>query len=249
MGFWPVVLNVLKNSDVLVLIADARVPEITTNKEIIKKASALNKELVLVLNKTDLLDKQTKEKIKIKYPNAFLTSEKNYLELLRLRKHLEALAEKQDRKSLRIGIVGYPNVGKSTIINKLIPKAKLKVSPISGTTKKTHWIRYKRLRIMDSPGVIPAQDTPETLGLISGKSPQKIKNPENSAIRIIEFLNKKDKNILKKFYNVNSDNDYNLFLQIGKKKGYLLKKGEVDEQRTAIKIIEDWQKGKIPLKA
>lgn len=248
MGFWPVVLNVLKNSDVIVMIADARVPEITTNKEIIKKASLLNKKTVLVLNKTDLLDRQTREKLKEKYPRAFFTSEKNYLELLRLRKYLESLAEKQDRKSLRIGIVGYPNVGKSTIINKLIPKAKLKVSPISGTTKKTHWIRYKRLRFMDSPGVIPSQDTPETLGLISGKSPQKIKYPEKSAIRIIEFLNKKDKNILKKFYEVESDNNYELFLQIGKKKGFLLKKGEIDEQRTAIKIIEDWQKGKISLK-
>jgi hypothetical protein len=248
MGFWKVVLNVLKNSDVIILIADARIPEMTKNREIVKKSDLMNKKIIIVFNKIDLLSKKDIENLEKKYPDSFLVSKKDRESIDKLKKYLNKLSEKNLRKSLRVGIVGYPNVGKSTLINLLVPNAKLKVSDISGTTKKTQWIRSGFLRIIDSPGVIPAGDSAETLGLVSGKDAHKIKNPEKTALRIINFLNKKNKKILEKFYNTSAENDYDLFLKIGKKRGYLLKKGEIDEHRTAIKIIEDWQKGKISLK-
>ncbi len=247
MGFWPVVLNVLKNSDIIILIADARLPEITKNCEIVRKVNLMNKKVILVFNKIDLLAKKDLENLKKKYPSNFFVSVKNK-KIGRLKKYLNELAEKNSRKSLRVGIVGYPNVGKSTLINLLISYAKLKVSDVPGTTKKTQWIRSGRLRIIDSPGVIPVRDSAEIVGLVSGKDPRKIKNPEKTALKIINFLNKKDKKILEKFYDVNAKSDYDLFLRIGKKKGYLLKGREIDENRTAIKILEDWHKGKISLK-
>ena len=245
MGFWPVVLNVLKNSDIVLLLADARMPELTQNSEIIAKSERMNKKVVLVFNKIDLIGEKDKNELAKNFPNSFQISAAKKTGIKELKKHLEKEADLHSRPSLRVGIVGYPNVGKSTLINLLAPQAKAKVSSVSGTTKKTQWIRVGKIRIMDSPGVIPAGDQKIQLGLTASKDPHKIKNPEKIAIEIIEFLEKKGYSSLKKFYDVTGSSSYEIFEKIGKKKGFLIKGGEIDENRTAIKIIDDWQKGKI----
>ena len=75
MGFWPVVLNVLRNSDVVLLLVDARMPELTRNSEIIKKIEMSNaKRLLLVFNKSDLISRKEIEKLKKEYPKAFFVS-------------------------------------------------------------------------------------------------------------------------------------------------------------------------------
>jgi len=122
------------------------------------------------------------------------------------------------------------------------------VSSIPGTTKKTTWVRNGKLRIMDSPGVIPFRDQNVQMGMSAAKDPHKIRNPEKVALKIIEFLMKKDEKILKKYYGASGEDSYEVFLDIGKKKGFLVKGGEVNENRVAIKVIDDWQKGKINLK-
>ncbi len=240
MGFWPVVLNVLKNSDIIILIADARMPEITKNSEIIRKAELMNKKIILVYNKVDLISKKDFEDLKNK--GDFFISCISKRGVNQLREFLENYGG----GTLRVGIVGYPNTGKSSLIN-LLTRSNEKVSHISGTTKKTKWIRTGRLRIMDSPGVIPFSDSSSKAAIASAKDAHKIKNPENVALKIIDFLLKKNKKIIENFYQASGNSSYDIFLKIGKKKGYLLKKGEIDERRTAIKIIEDWQRGKISM--
>ena len=157
---------------------------------------------------------------------------------------LENMADNWNRPSLRVGIVGYPNIGKSTLINLLAPGARAKVSSVAGTTKKTQWVRAGNLRIMDSPGVIPFGDGKVQMGMSSSKDPHKIRNPEKVAIRIIEHLIKRGV----KIYGIVGDDAYEVFEEVGRKKGFLVKGGEVDENRTAVKIIDDWQKGRINLK-
>jgi len=248
MGFWPVVLNVLRNSDVVLLLVDARMPEITRNSEIIKKVEEnKRKRLVIVFNKCDLIGKKDLDALKEEYPNAHLVSSTKKTGVKNLKKALENMAENWNHPSLRIGIVGYPNIGKSTLINLLAPSAKAKVSAVSGTTKKTQWVRSGKLRIMDSPGVIPFGDRKVQIGMTASKDPHKIKNPQRVALRIIEFLDKKTPEIIKKQYGATGKDEYEIFDDIAKKKGFLVKGGEVDENRTAIKIIDDWQKGKIKL--
>lgn len=250
MGFWPIVLNVLRNSDVVLLLVDARMPEITRNSEIVDKVEAMKgKRLIIVFNKSDLISRKEIEKLKKEYPKAFFVSASKKIGVGKLKATLENMAENWNKPSLRVGLVGYPNIGKSTLINLLIPSAKAKVSPVSGTTKKTQWVREGRLRIMDSPGVIPFGDRKVQIGMTASKDPHKIRNPEKVALRVIEFLDEKDPKILENFYGVDSGNSgYDRFLDIGLKKGFLVKGGEVDENRVAVKVIDDWQKGRIMLK-
>jgi len=249
MGFWPIVLNVLRNSDVVLLLVDARMPEITRNSEIVDKVSNMKgKRLIIIFNKSDLVGRGEIERLKKEYPNAFFVSSTKKIGVGKLKSTLENMAENWNRPSLRIGLVGYPNIGKSTLINLLAPAAKAKVSPVSGTTKKTLWVRNGRLRIMDSPGIIPFGDRKVQVGMTAAKDPHKIKNPEKVAIRIIEFLMKKDPKLLMKYYKASGETAYEVFEDIGHKMGYLVKGGEVDENRIAIKVIDDWQKGRIMLK-
>lgn len=251
MGFWSVVLNVLRNSDVVLLVVDARMPEIARNSEIVGKVKKMNKRLVYVFNKCDLIGSSDLKRLKREYPRGFLISALKGRGVGRLRRGLSEMARGWKRESLRVGIVGYPNAGKSSLINALVPGASVKVKSVSGTTRKTEWIRSGRLRIMDSPGVIPAGDDKIKIGLTASKDPHKIKNPEKVALKIVEFLMGKKVKVLEKFYKVEINVDmavYDVFLAIGKKKGFLVKGGEVDEDRTAIRIIDDWQRGRIGLK-
>ena len=249
MGFWPIVLNVLRNSDVVLLLVDARMPEISRNSEIIDKVEGMRgKRIVIVFNKSDLVGRKEIEKLKKEYPNAFFISATKKTGVKNLKSILDNMAENWNRNSLRVGLVGYPNIGKSTLINLLAPNAKAKVSSMSGTTKKTQWVRAGKLRIMDSPGIIPFGDRKVQVGMTAAKDPHKIKNPEKVAIRIIEFLMRKEGNLLKKYYNAVGNDAYETFEDIGRKKGFLIKGGNIDENRIAIKVIDDWQKGKIKLK-
>ena len=245
------VLNVLRNSDVVLLVVDARMPSIAANSEIVGKVEGAGKRLVYVFNKCDLISDKDISKLKKDYANGFFVSSLKRTGIKVLREALVNMSENWERDSLRLGIVGYPNAGKSSLINALVPQARLKVKSVSGTTKKTEWLRMGRLRIMDSPGVIPSGDDKIKIGLTASKDPHKIRNPEKVAFKIVEFIMRKRVDVLERFYGVEvseGESVYDVFLGIGKKKGFLLKGGVVDENRCAIRIIDDWQRGRIGLK-
>jgi len=224
-------------------------PEITRNSEIVEKANKMkDKRLIFVFNKSDLVGRKDIDKLKEEYPNSFFISATKKIGVGKLKTTLENMAENWNRESLRVGLVGYPNIGKSTLINLLAPGAKAKVSSMSGTTKKIQWVRIGKLRIMDSPGIIPFGDKKVQVGMTASKDPHKIKNPEKVALRIIKFLMKKDIKLLKKYYKATGEDEYEIFENIGRKMGYLVKGGKVNENRIAIKVIDDWQKGRIKLK-
>ncbi len=221
MGFWPVVLNVIRNSDVILLLVDARMPEISRNSEIIRKISEKpGKRLIIVFNKSDLIGRKDVEMLKKEYPGSFFISATKKIGVEKLKDTLKNMADNWSRSSLRIGIVGYPNIGKSTLINLLVPAAKAKVSAVSGTTKKTQWARIGKLRIMDSPGVIPFGDRKVQVGMTASKDPHKIKNPERVAIRIIEFLMEREGDLLMKYYGASGNDTYEVFEDIAKKRDF-----------------------------
>jgi ribosome biogenesis GTPase A len=243
MGFWPVVLNVLRNSDVVLMVVDARVPSVSRNSEIMRKCERLGKELVVVFNKIDLVSGKILDELRGEYSGAFFVSAKKKRGVGKLKKYLEEKARGWSRSSLRVGIVGYPNAGKSALINAMTG-AELKVKDVSGTTKKTAWIRMGAVRIMDSPGVIPAGDDKVVLGLTASKDPHKMKNVYEVAMSLLR-MDRVGLSV-RRFYEVDvSLDDYDSFEEIGRKKGFLLKGGVVDENRTGIRIVKDWQEGKV----
>lgn len=247
MGYWGVVNNSLKNSDIILLILDARIPEESRNREILRKANELHKKIIFVFNKCDLISKENLEKLKEKYPDSFFISATNKDSLRILKNHLIE-SGKNVKPSLRISLIGYPNVGKSSILNILVPKTRAKVSSKSGTTKEIQWIREGNLRFMDTPGVIPRSDSKIRVGLTASKDAHKLKNPDKVAYEIIHVLRKQNLEAIKRFYKIDfekNESDYNVLLKIGKKKNYILKGGDIDENRTVTQIISDWQKGKI----
>ncbi|MGK0209367.1 MAG: ribosome biogenesis GTPase A [Patescibacteria group bacterium] len=250
MGYWGVVNNNIKNADVVLLVMDARLPEETQNSEVEKKVDSMGKDLRFIFNKSDLISEKDKEKLRKSYPDAFFVSAKKQGSLTNIINILEELGKDRE-KSLRVAIIGYPNVGKSSLLNILAPMARVKVSSVSGTTKKTEWVRSGELRFMDTPGVIPSTDSKVQIGITASKDPHKIPNPEKVAYRVIRTIRRKDDNILKRHFGVefdSEDRDYEVFEKIGKHKKFLIKGGEVDDHRTAVKIIDDWQKGKISMK-
>lgn len=250
MGYWPVVEDMMDSADILIVLMDARMPDMTRNSEIIRKILKKGKESVDVYTKMDLVSLENLKKLKEKFPHAFFVSGTKNLGVSDLRRHLQIMAKRMKIESPKVGVVGYPNLGKSALINALARRARAAVADMPNTTRGVQWVNAGGLRILDSPGVIPYEDKSTKLTLIGSKHPEKIGDPMHVALEIIRKFTSTDKTGLEKAYNVEIKQltePYDILLAIGRKRGFLKKGGEVEETKTAITIVKDWQKGKLIL--
>ena len=248
--YWKVLENIINESDIVLETLDSRMPELSRNKEIEEIVKSKNKKLILILNKSDLVNKKitNKEKnlLKKEFP-CYVISSKRKETLKKLREFI--FMQARENEFLKIGVVGYPNTGKSSLINSLIRRKKAPISSRAGTTHGQQWINFKdKIKIIDSPGVIPLKENDEIrLALIGSKNPEKIHNIELVAYTIINLFKNSDN--LEKFYNldIKNKNFEEIFENIGRKKGYLKKGNKIDETRIAINLVRDWQSGKLRL--
>lgn len=248
MSFWPVVKFVINEADIVLLVVDARMPDASRNEVLEKIVEKKNKKLLIVFNKIDLIDEKTLRALKKSHPFSFFVSGSRNIGLRKLKKSLYVLAKKMNLEEPKIGFVGYPNVGKSSVINALAKRARAKVSGVAGTTRGVQWIKVGKLKILDSPGVIPVEDKASKLSLIGAKNPEKLKYPILSAYHLIrKFIEEgKQKSLEEKYkIKIEGDNLQDVLISIGKKRGFLKKGGIVDENRTAIQLLRDWQSGEI----
>src|SRR3989344_5638170 len=118
MNYWQNVMRAIKDADVVLFILDARMPELSRNKDLEIKLKESGKKVFTVFNKIDMISRETLEKLKETYKKDFFLSAPKKLGVVKLRTALIALGEKQETK-LQVGIVGYPNVGKSAVVNAL----------------------------------------------------------------------------------------------------------------------------------
>ncbi len=249
--YWQVIKDIIDQSDVILEILDARMPELSRNEEIESLTKQSGKQLILVLNKADLVSKKqlaiNYEKLRDTFP-CFVISNKDKIGTRRLREWL--IANGKNKERFKIGVLGYPNTGKSSVINSLSLAKKAPVSSKAGTTHGQHWIKsVANLEIMDSPGVVPLKQEDEArLALIGSKNPEKIHNLDIVLWKIFELFD--DKDVIKKLYNI-SDIESNeledIIEAICKKRGYIKKGNQIDETRLAIQVIRDWQQGKLRL--
>ena len=243
--------------DIVYEVIDARIPYSSKIKDIDNLLK--DKPKILVVTKMDLCDIDETNKFLDKYREdgyivipVDLISGKNVNEILiKTKEILKSFDEKRIEKGLKLRshralIVGIPNVGKSTLINRLVGKKATNVGNMPGVTKNLSWIRInKDVELLDSPGILwPKFDNEEVaLNLASCSAiKEEILNSMDISIHILNKLDSYYKDKLKERYGLDSVNkeDYNeTFTLIGKKRGCLLKGGVVDYDKVYSLIIKD----------
>ena len=152
-----------------------------------------------------------------------------------------------DRKQVSVGFIGYPNSGKSSIINTLRKKKVCTVAPIPGETKVWQYITLmRRIYLIDCPGVVPpnSNDSEEDILLRGVVRVENVQNPEQYIAAILKRVQPRH---LERTYNVKSTSDSYEFLSIlARKGGKLLRGGEPDLDSVAKMVINDFLRGKIP---
>jgi len=255
---WRALQQVIKESDILFEVLDARMPELSRNESVEEVINDSGKEMAFILNKADLISKSQAENAAKNLKTqtgkeVFIVSVKGKTGTKGLRKALYSLADKSEFTKLRVGFVGYPNTGKSSVINALAFKKKVEVTSKAGTTRGIQWAAIgERLLINDSPGIIPLRKYDEIrYALIGAKDISKIKDLEIVASYIVSMFIKSEstKKILEKFYDLkipdNITDPEEILELIGKRKGFMKRGGEYDENRVSKSIIKNWQEGKL----
>lgn len=248
MGYWDVVRNTIRKGDIILVVLDARMPELSRNKDVERLVSKMGKIGFMVFTKIDLVSNAHLSRLKREYKGAFFVSGLKNIGMNYLRTQIFITAKRERIDLPKVGVVGYPNIGKSAIINALAHSAKTAISSVAGTTKGIQYVKAGTLRVIDSPGVFPYGDDEVKLGLLAARNPEQLKSPELVACKIIEMLIESNKKSLEKNYGIKIDgkkDSYDLMLEIGEKRKFLIKGGVIDENRTAVQIIRDWQKGKL----
>lgn len=248
-SFWKIVNKIIHDADIILEVLDARFINETRNQEIDAKIKRKGKDLIYVLNKSDLVTERF-EDIKPEFePYIFVSAKKN-LGTTQLRKKINELAQSkklQGKKNILIGIMGYPNTGKSSVINVLKQRKAARTSPIPGHTVGIQRIKLATgLYIMDTPGVFPKleEKDEEKRALINVKDPSKIKEPEFVAITIIEKAISKNPKALEELYKIKiQETSEETIEAIARKYNWLIKRGRPNIDLVSRKIISDWQRG------
>lgn len=245
-NFWDIVNKVIQKADVLLLLLDARLVEETRNKEIEDKVKALKKPLIYVITKCDLVDKNTLLKFKKELIPCVFVSAKEFLgtTMLRERIMIEAKRAYKDKNVFTVGVLGYPNVGKSSLINAIKGRHSAPTSSMSGFTKGVHMIKAdNKLFFLDTPGVIPYKEKDTVKhALIGTIDYNKSKEPDLAAMQLMEKYPGK----IESFFGIEVLEDKEEELEAIAKKRNMLKKGGVpDIMRVAQLILREWQKGAI----
>lgn len=244
--------------DVVFEVIDSRIPDSSKNREI--DALIKNKPRILVMTKSDLCDLEKSRKWKIYYEKmgyqvvmVDLINNKNINEILNLTNKLSSsLNEKRLNKglkarSLRILILGIPNVGKSTLINRLVGKKATNVGNKPGITKKLEWIRInKNLELLDTPGILwpklEGKNTALNLAAMTAIN-EEILNKEEVAIYIISTMLNLYPDSIKGRYKLTTETDIVEILdKIGKSIG-AIKNNETDYEKVYNVILKDLREG------
>ena len=253
----------LKLVDIVGEIIDSRIP-ISSKNPVIDDVLK-DKPRIMILNKSDMADEnETKKWLSYYRKKGYGAVVVDALHSKGLDKIYsvakEMLADKFKKleeknlsaKTIRMMIVGIPNVGKSTFINSISKRKSAKIGDRPGVTKQVQWIKTKNdLELLDTPGVLWPKFEDERIGLhlaFTGAIKDEIMDIENLAFRFIDELNKRDINILKNRYNLSEDSyEDTLYLmdEIGRNRGAILKKNEIDYFKVANLVFDDFRKVKL----
>ena len=256
------VQNNLKLVDVVIELLDARIPLSSKNPEIDKLAH--NKPRVVVLNKSDLSDRAklnkwisyyqskgikaiTVDTLKGSGVNKIVEECKNVT-----KEKMDALKEKgRKERAIRVMIVGVPNVGKSSLINKLTGRKSTQTGDRPGVTKGKQWVRLKgNLELLDTPGILwpKFEDQKIALNLAFTRAiKDEILDIDTLGLKFIEKMSEIEPEKLKARYKLDSIGEEPLetMEMIGRKRGFILGRNELDYTRIAKTVLNEFREGKL----
>ena len=264
----------LKLVDIVIELLDARIPVASQNPDL--KKILKNKIVIKVLNKSDLADSRENKKWKeyfIKQGNQTLIVNANngqgIDETIRkveevMKEKLELLSEKgRTGRKIRVMIVGIPNVGKSSFINRVAKRNSAEVGNKPGVTKSKQWIRVnEKVELLDTPGVLWPKFESEEVALnlsFTGTIKDSILAQTEIAYQLLKYLLANYRGNVCERYNLkieevdqvlSQDNEeniniYEIMLMIGKKRGAIISGGNIDDEKTAKIILDDFRTGRL----
>ena len=254
----------LKLVDVVVELVDARLPLSSRNPEIDRIVG--KRPRVLVLNKCDIADSVSNEKWVKYFENlgiaTILMDSQSGKGLKNLDNAIDkVLAEKLERerqkgmqrRTIKMMVVGIPNVGKSSFINRLSGRAAAKTGDRPGVTTAKQWIKVAgRYEILDTPGILwPKFEDPEVAKRIAytGGIKDEIMDIEELSFYLLGFLRNNYPDLLKERFKITEElelfDDYELLELIGKKRGCIVSGGNVDTLRCANLVLDEFRAAKI----
>ena len=264
------IIEDLKLIDVIIELLDARIPNSSQNPDIAEFVK--NKKRLIVLNKADLADKIETEKWIESFRNKGIKAiavdsnqgkginqvEKIILEMMKYEIN-QNTTKGRIRKTIRVMILGIPNVGKSSFINRISKKTTMAVGNKPGVTRQKQWIRIgNQIELLDTPGVLwPKFESDEVSFNLAftGAIKDDVLDKEEIAYYLIKYLDTNYSEVFRNNYNISSDEINNLknskqyYLElmelIGRKRGALISGGRVDTLKVAGIVLDEFRSGKI----
>lgn len=249
--------------DLVTEIVDARIPMSSANPELSELIG--NKPRIVLLNKCDVADeKATKQWVEYYKSNGIYALPVDcrsgkalnaYLPLVReiLREKIQKNAEKgMAGKPLRVMVVGIPNTGKSSFINKMAGRNRAKVADKPGVTRSNSWFAVGNgIELLDTPGVLwPKFDDPtvgDRLAFI-GSVKDEVLDSETLALKLINVLKTDYAERLSERFKITDfadKEDYEILEMIGRKRGMLISGGEIDTERASVILLDEYRAGKL----
>lgn len=258
------IAEILPLIDAVAEVVDARIPISSRNPELGQMISG--KPHIILLNKCDMADKEITDRWIEFYKKQNITAIpldcksgkgigqfKTSVKTVLADKLLYYKSKGMVGKPLRVMVVGIPNVGKSTFINKIAGKTRAKAENRPGVTRGNQWFTIdKELELLDTPGVLWPKFEDKTVGehlAFTGAIKDRILDTELLAMRLLEILSVSYGEMLADRYgDLQFECDsYDLLCQIGKKRGMVIRGGDVDTERAANMLLEEYRNCKIGL--
>ena len=264
----------LKLIDVVVELLDSRIPLSSQNPDIAELTKGKKK--IIVLNKTDLADNMQNEAWK-KYFNSngqicILTDSNLGKGINEVTKAIEEIMKEDLKKysekgrtgrKIKAMILGIPNVGKSSFINRIVKTNRLEVGNKPGVTRKKQWISINdKINLLDTPGVLwpRFEDEKTALNLaFTGTIKDDVLEQTEIAYQLLKFLLENYRQNVTERYKITLDfiekklsqdqpenfNVYEIMQEIGRKRGAIISGGEIDDEKTAKIILDDFRSGRL----
>lgn len=253
----------LKLVDGVVEIVDARIPRSSSNPELGKIIQ--KKPRIVLLNKCDMADPSVTDMWISHYSKKGITAIAVDCKTGKGLNRFSAACSKalsdviksnrekgMSGKALRFMVVGIPNTGKSSFINRMAGKNKAVVADRAGVTKSNQWFSAgKGIELLDTPGVLwpkfEDREVGDKLAFI-GSVKDEVTDTELIACRLLEVLTKTHPELIEARYKINDFSDlqsWDVLEMIGKKRGFLIKGGEIDTLRAAAVICDEFRGGKL----